>query len=410
MTHCDVAIIGAGPYGLSAAAHLRAGGLDVRTFGRPMSFWDRHMPAGMFLRSPWPASNLSDPRGACTLNEFRKATDGRLVAPIPLDRFVEYGRWFQSRMLPDLDPRWVERVSPGPDGFRLRLEDGQEIESRRVVVAAGIDRFASRPQALEALPDSLASHTVEHNDLGRFRGQKVIVIGGGQSALESAALLHESGADTEVIMRAPAVRFLHEQQWMHDIKVISRLLYAPSDVGPAFISHLVARPDYFKMLPRRYQDRLDPRSIRPAGAQWLKDRLKDVSLTTDRSIVSAVPIAHRVRASFDDGSCREADHILLATGYKVNISRYAFLSPDLLAGISQVRNYPCLNDGFESSVRGLHFIGAPAAWSFGPLMRFVAGVDFAVTSVTRSILNSSRGSKVSSVPSSHRIPPVSLSR
>ena len=72
MASCDVAVIGAGPYGLSAAAHLRTvKGLEVRLFGEPMSFWDRHMPAGMLLRSPWEASHISDPDGAFTLDAYR---------------------------------------------------------------------------------------------------------------------------------------------------------------------------------------------------------------------------------------------------------------------------------------------------------------------------------------------------
>src|SRR5579862_621933 len=126
MKSCDVAIIGAGPYGLSAAAHLLTRGLDVRIFGRPMSFWEDHMPVGMFLRSPWAASHLSDPSRVGTLDRFRQTSGAHWTAPVPLDRFVEYGRWFQREMVPDLDQRVVQRVSFGPEGFRLLLEDGQE--------------------------------------------------------------------------------------------------------------------------------------------------------------------------------------------------------------------------------------------------------------------------------------------
>jgi cation diffusion facilitator CzcD-associated flavoprotein CzcO len=403
MRCCDIAIIGAGPYGLSAAAHLRSSGLDAQIFGRPMAFWGGHMPAGMLLRSPWAASHLSDPTGACTLDAFRQANSDAMAAPIPLERFVEYGHWFQRKMVPDIDQRSVQRVSLGPHGFRLQLEDGLEVDARRVVVAAGIDRFASRPSQLEGLPRELASHTVEHSDLGKFRGQKLLIIGAGQSALESGALLHEKGASAEIVTRAAFLRFLHERQWMHEMKVVSRLLYAPTDVGPALLSHLIARPNYFTMLPRLLQDGFHPRSIRPAGAQWLKPRLKDVSITTGRSIVSAVGVGHKVKVSFDDGSCRETDHVLLATGYKVNISRYGFLSAEIVAQVNQVNGYPRLNGGFESSVAGLYFIGAPAAWSFGPILRFVAGVEFAVPVVTKSIMTSLRGAGVNHALNSEEI-------
>jgi hypothetical protein len=388
---CDVAIIGAGPYGLSAAAHLQRGGVDVRIFGRAMSFWQDNMPEGMFLRSPWVASHLSDPARGFNLDAFCRSTGRPAQVPLPLARFVEYGHWFQRSLVPDLDSRFVASVSARPQGFRLELEDGYEIDASRVVVAAGIDRFAFRPPQFDGMPHSLVSHSVEHKDLGHFRGRKVFVIGAGQSALESAALLKESGTEVEIVARSP-VRFLHERQWMHDNRVISRMLYAPPDVGPALISHIVARPNYFKILPRRLQDRLHPRSIRPAGAQWLKPRLMEVPTASGVSITSAEVVRNGVRLTLDDGSRKEADHVLLATGYKVDISRYSFLAPEILSQVKQVKSYPVLSGGFESSVEGLYFIGAPAAWSFGPLLRFVAGADFAVSVLTRAITGSLRRS------------------
>src|SRR5438132_3407878 len=120
MMTSDVAIVGAGPYGLSAAAHLkRIEGLNVRVFGEPMEFWKSRMPEGMFLRSPCPASNLSDPDGKLTLDAFHARTGHGTPVPIPLDRFVEYGLWFQQRAIGDIDRRRVSRVERDPRGFRL---------------------------------------------------------------------------------------------------------------------------------------------------------------------------------------------------------------------------------------------------------------------------------------------------
>jgi cation diffusion facilitator CzcD-associated flavoprotein CzcO len=383
---CDVVIVGAGPYGLSAAAHLiAADGLDVRVFGEPMSFWEGKMPTGMLLRSPWPASHLSDPERAGSLDEFRRATKDDFDEPVPLDRFVSYGRWFQQAHVPALDRRHVARVEAADDGFRVQLADGEVLRSRRVVGAAGIEHFAWRPPEYSGMPEHLVSHTVDHRDLREFVGKRVVVAGGGQSGLESAALLHEAGADVEVLVKNPAVVWLIKR-WQHTTPMLSDMLYAWPDVGPAGVSHLVARPALYRRMPRRLQDRLARRSIRAAGAAWLLPRLKDVPIRTGVSVAETARSNGHIELRLDDGSRRTADHVLLATGYKVDVAKYDFLAPQLTARIGRVNGHPQLDHGFESTVPGLHFVGAPAAWSHGPLMRFVAGAAFAATSVTRAIV------------------------
>src|SRR5438132_4972828 len=194
MSATDVVIIGAGPYGLSVAAHLRAiKGLEMRVLGEPMSFWERHMPIGMLLRSPYVASHLSDPQGFLTLDTFQAECGNHVQRPVPLDRFIEYGRWFQRRVVPDVDVRKVVRIDKDPAGLRLTLEDGEEVKTRRAVIATGIGLFSHHPVPFRGLPPTMISHVSEHRDLSCFREKQVMVIGGGQSALESSALLHECG-------------------------------------------------------------------------------------------------------------------------------------------------------------------------------------------------------------------------
>ncbi len=383
---CDVAIVGAGPYGLSAAAHLGAAdGLAVRVFGPPMSFWERNMPAGMLLRSPWVASNLSDPSGRFTLDHYRADTGQSFGAPVPVDRFVDYGRWFQRSRVPGHDARTVRRVEANGDGFALELEDGEPLRARRVVVAAGISPFAHRPPVFADLGPDAVSHAVEHRDLRPFAGRRVLVAGGGQSALESAALLKEAGADVEVLAREPAIYWL-TRRWQHKMPVVSSMLYAWPDVGPAGISHLVARPAWWRRMSRERQDRLARRAIRPAGAAWLVPRLRDVPIRTGIEVRGADAIAGGgVRLRLSDGSVAAGDHVLLGTGYRVDVARYGFLAPDLVEHVACVGGHPRLTHGYESTLPGLHFVGAPAAWSHGPLMRFVAGADFAARSLTRGI-------------------------
>jgi len=242
-----------------------------------------------------------------------------------------------------------------------------------------------RPPEFDSLPGPYASHSCEQRDLRQFARTCVAVIGGGQSALESAALLHEAGAEVEVVVRQPQVHWLTRSAKLHRLGPISRLLYHPSDVGPAGVSQLVARPNLFRRLPRRLQDRLGVLSIRPAGAAWLRPRLQGVPIRTGRSVIAAVRVGGRVTLKLDDATERCVDHVLLATGYRVDISRYSFLADGLLKSIRRIDGLPQLDAGFETSVAGLHFLGAPAAWSFGPLMRFVAGTSFAARALTLRI-------------------------
>jgi FAD-dependent urate hydroxylase len=384
MTDTDVAIVGAGPYGLSAAAHLRGVGVDVRVLGDPMSFW-RSMPRGMLLRSNWTATSIADYQGPVSLDAFCAATGARVGRPVPLARFIEYGTWVQERIAPDVDRRPVQRIDADRTGFRLLLAGGGRLGARRVVIAAGIKPFPNRPAFAAGLPPELASHTGDHDDLSRFSGARVLVVGGGQSALESAALLHESGAEAEVIVRADHINWLHGGKYQRRLGRLSPLLYAPTDVGPMGLSRLVATPDLFRRIPRGVQDPLAYRSIRPAGAAWLGPRLANVPITMARSIVSATERGGGVRVTFGHGDERTADHLLLGTGYRVDITRYPFIGPSLIGLVRRVNGYPLLRRGLESSVTGLHFLGAPAAFSFGPTMRFVSGGWYAGRALAQAV-------------------------
>jgi FAD-dependent urate hydroxylase len=381
-SRCDVAIVGAGPYGLSAAAHLRTlGGLNVKVFGEPMSFW-ADMPRGMLLRSAWEACHIGFPNGDLTLDAYKSEVGGDFGKPVPLDAFIAYGEWFQNIAVPDVDTRRVVSVESGPGGFRLLLEDGETVRADRVVVAAGIEAFRSRPVVFDQFSPSLVTHSSENHDLGRFAGARVLVIGGGQSALESAALLHESGAKVEVIARKEQLIWLHGGTVQRRLGRLKPLFYAQTDVGPAGLSRLVAVPGLFRRLPRPMQARLAHRAIRPAGARWLVDRVADVPLTTGRSVVEADATGAGMRLLLDDGSRRTADHVILGTGYRVDVAAYDFLSPGLRGVVRRVGGYPVLGRGLQSSIPGLHFVGAPAAWSFGPTMRFVSGSWFAAQQLT----------------------------
>ncbi len=381
----NITVVGAGPYGLSSAAYLRAAGFETRVFGEPMSFWKNQMPAGMCLRSNWGASHIADPMQALTLDEFVRQKGNHISKPIPLNRFVDYGQWFQGQAVPDLDKRQVRSIETDARGFKVAMADGEEFTSRRVVVAGGISPFASKPTEFADIPSALVSHTSEHKDLGKFKGQQVVVIGAGQSALESAALFKELGIPVEVIARTNHLNWVGLHARLHHLGLISKMMYSNRDVGPAGISRLVAMPHLFRRFPRVFQDRTAYRAIRPAGAGWLQPRIAGIPITMGRKVVSAAVSGSQLRIRLDDGSERLVDHALLATGFRVDVSRFPFLSPSLSKQVKTVNGYPVLQRGLESSVPGLHFVGKPAAWSFGPLLGFVSGAEFASTELVRSI-------------------------
>jgi FAD-dependent urate hydroxylase len=374
---CYATIIGAGPYGLSAATFLRHAGIEARIFGDPMSFWEKQMPKGMFLRSNWGASHIADPRSEFTLDAFCREEGNHCPKPIPLSRFVEYGRWFQRRGVPELESESVRSVRRTDDCFEVTTSLGETFSTKRVIVATGIHKFIQRPPEFDGIPPTAVSHSSDHGDLSQFKGQTVAVIGAGQSALESAALLKESGAEVEVFARQQNLNWVGRHPRLHHLGPVSQLFYSDRDVGPAGISRLVAAPHLFRRLPRRLQSRMTYRAIRPAAAAWLAKRIEHFPITFGCRVVSACVQGSKVQLRFDTGMERNVDHVLLATGFRVDVRRCDFLSESIKEMLNTVDGYPVLNRGLESSVPGLHFLGKPAAWSFGPLVGFVSGTKFA---------------------------------
>jgi cation diffusion facilitator CzcD-associated flavoprotein CzcO len=385
---CEVAVIGAGPYGLSVAAHLRQAGLSTRVFGEPMSFWRRHMPKGMRLRSPWRATNLSDPGGALSLDVFAAEHGADRGEPLALDKFVAYGEWFQDHAVPDLDRRAVRRVDGTANGFQLELADGEIFASGRVVIATGLANQDYRPQVFQGLPTTLVSHTCEHADFAPFRGRHVAVVGRGQSACESAALLAEAGATVELISRG-AVHWLgattNEGVEPTTIGWFRETLAAPTAVGPFPLSWLVEVPALVRHIPVALRDRFTRRCLKAGAAGWLKPRFNNVICNQARAIVAARTQSGRIVLELDNGP-RGFDHVVLGTGYHVDISRLGMLSPQLLRHVTCADGSPLLRSEFESSVAKLHFVGSSAVKSFGPLMRFVAGASYAARAVTAAAL------------------------
>jgi cation diffusion facilitator CzcD-associated flavoprotein CzcO len=384
-SRCQFAVLGAGPYGMAVAAHLRAAGLETRIFGKPMGFWADHMPQGMLLRSPWGGSHIGDPEQALTLDRYEAALGRTLPRRVPLEDFVRYGHWYQQQALPDLDERMVAQVLRDSERFRINLRDGDIVNADNVVIAAGIGSFAHRPAPFADLAKELVSHSSDpsNRDLSRYAGKQVIVIGGGQSAIESAALLHESGAHVDVLVREPQMRWLKTRSVVEWLRSKFDPFKAPGRIGPIGLDWLIEHPRLFTLLPRRTQNRLAYRAIRPAASGWLQPRTEHVKFSTGKHAVAAEERGGQIHLKLSDGSKRTADHVLLGTGYKISLDRYDFLPAEIVQAVRTVNGYPVLNARFESTMPGLYFVGAPAAYSFGPLCRFVAGTQYTARTLAR---------------------------
>jgi thioredoxin reductase len=391
-----VVVIGAGPYGLSIAAHLRAAGVEFRIFGSPMHTWLQRMPDGMLLKSDGFASNLSDPDSQFTLRHFCELAGtpyDHTKIPVSLDTFRSYGLEFQKRMVPTLEDKQVVALRARSDGYEVELDDGTLLAGREVVLAVGITHFHYIPPMFAEAPDGLVSHASAHRDLGRFRGGRVTVVGGGASAIDMATLLHEHGADVTLVARRP-VRINDppppgERSWRE------RLCRPSSTIGPGWPSRVYANaPWLVHRLPRSMRKRIVGRQIASPSAGWpMKARFVGrVSALEGYSVRDFQCSNGRMQLRLNGGGearNHETEHVIAATGYRVDLRRLSFLADNLRSGIRCDTHGPALSADFESSLPGLYFVGVAAMASFGPVMRFACGADWTAQQLTRRIARGS---------------------
>lgn len=391
MSHLETAIIGSGPYGLSLAAHLRHHGAPFGLFGQPMQSWRAYMPKGMLLKSEPFASNLWDPSRANTLEAFcyQKRLPYRPTGwAVPIDTFLAYAAWFQERTGVSPNGATVTKIDTGEQGmFSLTTSDGRQWTARHVIVATGHMPFMYIPEQLRELPDTLLVHTAQLHDLTRFSGRDVTVVGAGQSALETAALLVEAGARVRLLAR-------REIAWNPPSKAKRSLrerIRAPeSGLAPGWRSLFFSEmPRVFRHLPVSWRHNIVATKWGPAGTNWLVDRLADkAELLTGRTIESAEVVNGRVRlvvVGSHGAETIDTDTVIAGTGFKADIDKLGFLSEKLRSDIVREERAPKLTASFETSVPNLFMVGIMSAPAFGPVMRFMFGAKHPAAIVSRLI-------------------------
>lgn len=389
----DVAIVGAGPYGLSIAAHLGAQGIGFRIFGQPMETWRERMPEDMLLKSQGFASDLSSPDPAFSLRSFCQSRgiaydDTRI--PVSLKLFVEYGLHFQKNLVPDIDPRRIVRIEQIDGTFLLETEDGQTFTAKHVVLAVGIRDCAWIPPQLESLPSNLLTHCSQHKRGAEFRGRDVTVIGGGASAIDFAALLHSEGAKVCILARRNAIAF-HKPPAPGRRPLWQRLRYPSSGLGPGLLSRFFCNaPFLFRRFPKWLRLKLVREQLGPAPGWPMRERVegKIPMLLGTRDLTASVSGGQVLLKYVDqhgNPAERLTDHVVAATGYRPNVNRLTFLSPSIRQHIETLADAPILSSNFQSSVPGLYFVGLAAANTFGPVMRFTVGADWTARRITQHL-------------------------
>lgn len=368
--HLSLLVIGAGPYGLSTAAHAKRHGIDPLVVGEPMGFWRRNMPERMLLRSgtDWHL----DADGIDTFEAFLAdhGIDAAELPPVPLATFLDYADWFCSRAGVQPEPILASRVESVDDRFAVTFDDGRRVTADAVVAAPGIARFPVIPEWVPAsLPESHWSHTARLVRFDHLRSARVLIVGGRQSAFEWAALLAEAGA--------AAIHVVHR----HDPPSFETSQWTFVD---ELMDNTVLIPGWFRRLAPAERDAIAQRF-------WAEGRLKLEPWLTPRllqGIVHRRPRAEvtscgqrpagEIEVTLSDGERLEVDHILLATGYKPDLAKIPYLEP-LLHRIETSDGFPVLDEHFQTSVPGLFMTGFVATRDFGPFFGFVRGCPAAAT-------------------------------
>jgi FAD-dependent urate hydroxylase len=376
----ETVILGAGPYGLSIAAHMKARKLPFEILGTPLETWRAYMPDNMVLRSEPFASNLWDPRRKYTLKQFsaeKKTHYQPICNPIPIREFLDYTEWFRQGAVGEVRDAKVQRLRRNSHNFILDLTDGSTVKARRVVVATGLMPFRHVPPEYSHLAAPLCMHSSMLGDLKRYSGRDCTIIGAGQSALETAALLSEAGARVRIIARKDQLSWNTKPSAHRTL--IDWICRPEAGICAGWSCWAVSElPRVFRWLfPAEKRHRFVASRYGPAGAWWLRERVEGkIELLLGHKIRQAEDAAGRVRLVVEgpDGPAEIlTDHLIAATGFKTDLDRLEYLDPELKKNIKRESYAPLLDASFETSVPNLFFVGILSAPTFGPVMRFMFG-------------------------------------
>jgi lysine/ornithine N-monooxygenase len=382
-----VAVVGAGPFGLSVAAHLAH--RRTRTFGRPMQTWRTRMPPDMRLRSNWEATSLSSPGERGSIDVWAKAVGEPREEPIPLPKFLRYADWFRETFVRESDPSDVVAVERAAGLFRVTNAAGDTADARTVVIAVGVTPFPHTPPPFEAHLGDGVRHAVDEQDYEAYRGGRVVVVGGGQGGLEAAALARRAGAEVEILVRSQLRWFTDREPHNPRGPIrqrLYRLAYPVVGYGPPPLNRLALHPDAFALVPRPARRQVAQRILRAGGSPWVRGEIDGkVAVTEGVTVERLERPGDRIELGLSDGSSREADAVIVSAGFRFSLERMEFLSPTVRAAIRVRDGWPELDRYFRTSDPDLLFVGFAAERRFGPIARFVSGSRFTARRVHEAL-------------------------
>lgn len=368
--------------------------MDHQVVGRPMDTWRTHMPAGMRLKSEPYASDIASPRAGYSVAEYCRQHGldyNHRGWPLSLERFVDYADWYGKQLVPEVTDATVTEISAIDGGFRVALADAEPLTAAQIILATGVLPYRNIPDELSGLPADLVSHTADHAELGQFQGRRVAVVGAGQSALETAALLHENGAETQIVARKPAL--IWNDPNPDRVNLLGQIRRPVTQLCEGWRCVVWNSPTVFRRLPEDMRITKARTVLGPAGSWWLKNRIDGiVDVLTSHRVRGTEPSGSGVRLLVDgpDRSAIDVDHVIAGTGFRIDISRLPFLTEGLQAKIATLNGSPVLTRAGESTVPGLYFIGAHSAVSLGPSERFIAGTHNIASKLARSVARAAR--------------------
>ena len=381
MRSVELLIVGAGPFGLAMAAQAQQDGLNYLVVGKPMAFWRSHMPAGMYLRSAcdWHL----DPANVHTIEAFL-ATRGQTPAdaqPLALDFYLAYTRWFQEQKGLAIEPALVDRLDRldrVEGGFRAQMENGETIAAANVALALGFANFVHIPAELAALlPADRYAHTCHLVNFAPLVGKRILILGGRQSAFESAALLREAGAaHVHISYRHPTPQFV-PSDWGRANRIVADLAENPtwfrdlSEEGKAEINHWFWTEGRLKLEPWLW-----PRIAHPNVTLWPESQLADCAVKADGAM----------QIRLESGASFLVDQVLFATGYEVEMGRVPLLARgNLLAELATSNGSPRLDEHLQTNIPGLFITSMPAVQDFGLFFAFTLSARLSAQLMGRGI-------------------------